>query len=440
MTTADRATPAALQVDERVAEEFEKATASKLTDEDIEKARLLIGHDTASKHRELYSVATPDAIRNWAMGVGDDNPLYVDEDYGTGTRWGSQISHGTMVGHVKTPMLGDPRPDDVKRATKSVFRGIHVFVSGGSWTWYRPLYPGDRVHSFFGEESLEVKQSEFANRSVIQVRRDVQINQHGDVIGVYRILRILTERDTAREKGKYADIEPAAYTDDDYARIDAIYAEERPRGAEKRYWDDVEIGDRLDPMVKGPLTVTEQIAFHAGGYGFVPYGLRSSRLGYRNRKRIAPFYIRNEQGVWDVAQRLHWDSQWAKAIGNPMAYDYGVMRQGWFYHHVSDWAGDDAVIVAMDDSIRKFNYIGDTQFLSGTVVDKRIEPTGQHVVDIDLRMINQRDVETAFAKATVALPARDSGLPLYPAVPIDLQHKAAEMFARHNELSARTAH
>ena len=28
-----------------------------------------------------------------------------------------------------------------------------------------------------------------------------------------------------------------------------------------------------------------------------------------------------------MAQRLHWDSEWAKAIGNPMAYDYGVMRE-----------------------------------------------------------------------------------------------------------------
>lgn len=438
MTTADQsATPKGLQVDEKVAEEFEKATAYKLTDEDIERAKLLIGHDTASKQRELYSVATPDAIRNWAMGVGDDNPLYTDEAYGPGTRWGSQIAHGTMVGHVKTPMLGDPIPDEVRKQTRSVFRGVHVFVSGGSWEWYRPLYPGDRVFSFAGEESLQVKQSEFANRSVVQIRRDVQINQHGDVIGIYRILRILTERDTARQKGKYAEIEPATYTDEDYEKIDAIYAQERPRGAEKRYWDDVSVGDRLDPMVKGPLTVTEQIAFHAGGYGFVPYGLRSSRLGYKNRTRIAPFYIRNEQGVWDVAQRLHWDSQWAKAIGNPMAYDYGVMRQSWFYHHVSDWAGDDAVIVAMDDSIRKFNYIGDTQFLSGTVVDKRIEPSGRHVVDIELKMVNQRDTETAFGKATVALPSRDTGLPIYPAVPGDIQQKAAEMFARHNELSAR---
>ena len=41
-----------------------------------------------------------------------------------------------------------------------------------------------------------------------------------------------------------------------------------------------------------------------------------------------------------------------------MAYDYGVLRQAWFYHHVADWAGDDAFIERMSDSIRKFNYHG----------------------------------------------------------------------------------
>ena len=221
------------------------------------------------------------------------------------------------------------------------------------------------MYSFSGEESLEVKKSEFAGRSAVRVRRDVALNQFGEVLGVYRILAVLTERKDGVRDGKYAEIEPAHYTDDDYERIDAIYESEQPRGAEKRFWDDVNVGDALPPMVKGPLTVTEIIAFHAGGYGFVPYGLRSSRVGYKNRRRIAPFYIKNEHGVWDVAQRLHWDSQWAKAIGNPLAYDYGVLRQSWFYHHVSDWAGDDAFIEKMSDSIRKFNYHGDTQFLSG---------------------------------------------------------------------------
>ena len=115
-------------------------------------------------------------------------------------------------------------------------------------------------------------------RSAVQVRRDVAINQFGEVIRIYRILRILTERKEARRRGKYAEIEPAHYTDADYARIDEIYASEGPRGAEPRYWEDVTVGDALPPMVKGPLTVTEIIAFHAGGYGFVPYGLHASRV------------------------------------------------------------------------------------------------------------------------------------------------------------------
>lgn len=428
-------TAKSLQVSAELEEEFAKAIDYPLTDEDLERAKLLLDVYTASRQRELYSVATPDAIRNWALGVGDDNPLYTEEDYGPATRWGTQIGHGTMAGHVKTPMLGDPIPAEIKAQTKGMFRGVHVFVSGGTWDWYRPIRPGDRLYSYAGEESLEVKKSEFAGRSAVQVRRDVALNQHGEVVGVYRILRILTERKTAREKGKYAAIEPAHYTDDDYERIDAIYESEAPRGAEKRYWEDVNVGDQLPPMVKGPLTVTEIIAFHAGGYGFVPYGLRSSRVGYKNRKRIAPFYIRNEMGVWDVAQRVHWDSDWAKAIGNPMSYDYGVLRQCWFYHHVSDWAGDDAFIENLADSIRKFNYQGDTQFLSGEVTGKR-EEDGRHLVDLRLSMVNQRDVETAYATATVSLPSRVAGLPPMPPTPVDLQRQTAAMYARHNELSA----
>ncbi len=437
MSGTDKA-HAAFTVDAELEKEFQKALEHELTDDDIERAKVLLGIDLASKAQELYSVATADALRNWAMGAGDDNPLYITEDYGVATRWGTQIGHGTQMGHIKTPMLGDPIPDEIKKQTKSLFRGVHVFVSGGTWEWYRPLRPGDRIFTFAGEETLDVKKSEFADRSVIQVRRDVAVNQFGEVLGVYRILRVLTERKKSRSKGKYAEIEPAHYTDADYERIDAIYAQEGPRGAEKRYWEDVNVGDELDPMAKGPTTITEMIAFHAGGYGFVPYGLRSSRIGYKNRQRIAPFYVKNGQGVWDVAQRLHWDSEWAKAIGNPMAYDYGVQRQCWFYHHVSDWAGDDACIVALEDSIRKFNYMGDTQFMSGKVVAKR-EEHGQKVVDIELHMINQRDTETAFGSATVALPSRTDGLPLFPKVPVELERHAAQMFARHTELTAQRA-
>ncbi len=425
-----------LKVNDKLEESFEEALSHKLTDEDIERARAAIGYDKPISQRELYTTASPDALRNWAYGVGEDNPLYTEEDYGLDTRWGSQIGHGTQVGHIKSPMLGDPIPDEIRKKTKSVFRGVHVFVSGGKWDWYRPLYAGDRIFCFKGLESIVEKESSFADRSVIQTDRDVCINQRGEVVGVYRIIQVLTERGKSRSKGKYAAIEPATYTDEDYEHIDAIYAAEQRRGASPRYFEDVNVGDELQPMVKGPLTVTEIIAFHAGGYGFVPYGLKASRLGYQNRKRIAPFYLKNENGVWDVAQRLHWDSEWAKAIGNPMAYDYGVLRQCWLYHMVSDWAGDDAFIENMEDSIRKFNYIGDTQFLTGKVTAKRVVD-GRNLVDIEMHMVNQRDTETAYGFATVSLPSKDAGLSSLPVVPLALQQKADAMFARHNELAAQ---
>ncbi len=426
----------AFKVDDKLEKEFKEALKWELSDEDIERAKLLIGVNTATgTSRELFQSATPDAIRNWALGVGDDNPLYIDPSYGPDTRWGSQIGHGTMVGHVKSNFYGDPMPEEIALATKGLFRGVHVFVSGGSWDWYRPVYPGDRIYSYRGEESVEEKRSEFAGRSVILVSRFVKLNQRGEVVGIYRMLRVNTERKKSRERGKYAEIEPASYTDEDYERIDDIYAAEKPRGADRRYWEDVKVGDELQPMVKGPLTVTEIIAFHAGGYGFSPYGLRSSRVGYKNRKRIKPFYIKNEHGVWDVAQRLHWDSEWAKGIGNPMAYDYGVLRQSWLYHMASDWAGDDGFIERLEDSIRKFNYMGDTQFLTGRVIGKR-EEAGRHLVDLEMHMVNQRDIETAYGAAVVSLPSREAGLPPLPEVPADLQREAAGMFARHNEIMA----
>jgi acyl dehydratase len=417
-----------------VEKDWDKAVGYAITDGDIERARLLLGVVSPSRHREYIQTATCDNIRNFAHGCGDDNPLYCDPKYAAGTRWGSVIAPGMMAGVINSPMKGDPIDPELKAKTKSLFRGIHVFVSGSTWDWHRPIFPGDTLYSYAGEESLDVKASEFAGRSVIQIRRDVKVNQRGEVVAVYRILRVLTERKTAVKKGKYSAIQPAVYTDADIAELDRIYEAELVQGPQKRLWEDVNIGDSLGTMAKGPLTVTDVVCFHAGGYGFVPYAPSAGRLAYKNRKRIAPFYVKNEYGVPDVAQRLHWDPKWAQAIGNPMAYDYGVMRENYFQHYLSDWFGDDGVVVRVHDEIRKFNYMGDRQIITGQVVDKRLE-NGRYLVDVQAQFTNQRDEVTVKANATIALPSRTGGLPLYPEAPQELQQTASQMMARHWELS-----
>lgn len=416
-------------------QEFDKATAYELTDADIERARLLIGVDLASRDREQIQTATVDTIRNFAQSAGSDNPLFVDPDYARGTRWGSVIAPSMMAGVINAPMRGDPLDPDLKAKTRGLFRGVHVFISGGEWTFYKPIFPGDTLYSFRGVVSVEEQPSEFAGRKVNQITRDVKVNQRGEVVATYAFRTILTERKTAAKKGKYMAIEPASYSDDDIARIDAIYRNDEPRGTTPWYFEEVAVGEKLRESVSGPLTVTDIVNFHAGGYGWIPYGLRSGRLWLKNRERIAPFYVKNEMGVPDVAQRLHWDSAWAKAIGNPYAYDYGVMRENYIYRYLADIAGDDGWVYSQYDEIRKFNYMGDTQFISAEVTGKRQEK-GLNLVELRVTMTNQRGEETVRCNAAIALPSKDGTPVVLPEPDAALKARAAIMMARHWSLSA----
>lgn len=411
-------------------EKFKEATAAEIDKSDLIKDFAALGVWSANRSQELISTATPEAIRNFANGYGDDNPLYTDPAHGQSTRWGGQVAPQIMAAVLNAPLRGDKLPKELRGGS---YRGIHAFVSGGTWEWYRPIYTGDTLYSFSGLESVEEKESEFAGRSVIRILRDVKINQHAEVVGVYRTLVIYTERKKAREKGKYSAIKAPSYTKRDIEELDKIYAAETVRGAEPRYWEEVVVGDEMGTMAKGPLTTTDIIVFHAGGYGFVPYGLKTGRLAWKNRQRIAPFYIDNEYGVPDVAQRVHWDSEWAKAIGNPRAYDYGVLRECWIHHFLTDWMGDGGFVVRQHDEIRKFNYAGDIQYLTGRVDGKRQED-GLMLVDVAVEVRNQRGETTAQADATISLPSREYGAALLPQVPGDLQRDALRMFERHGEL------
>lgn len=421
------------KTDIKQSEEWQKATAYEISEHDIERQRKLIGVWEPMKQAEYVQTASEDSIRNWAYGCGDDNPLFTDPAYAKKTRWGGVIAPGMMVGQINKPMKGDPTPDDVRALKKSLFKGIHVFVSGSEFNFYRPVRPGDTIYSYGGDLTCEVKQSEFAGRSVIITSRRVKVNQRAEVVATYDLLRVLTERKTAVKKAKNLSLEPASYTDEEWQAIEDIYANEQVRGGTKRFFEDVEKGDSLGQQAKGPLTVTDVICFHAAGYGFTPYAPTANRRAHKNRQRIAAFYVKNEHGIPDVAQRLHWDPVWAQAIGNPMAYDYGVMRENYLWQYLNDWAGDDGVIVHVHDEIRKFNFMGDVQKVTGEVLAKRSE-NGQNLVDVAVKFVNQRGEETVRSTATIALPSKDKPLPLYPQVPADLAETAVRMMARHWEL------
>src|SRR6185312_8635383 len=89
--------------------------------------------------------------------------------------------------------------------------------------------------------------------------------KNGDLVAEADSWCFRTDRDIAREEGtKYTNLKGKprkVYTADELEAFYKLYAEEEVRGAAKRYFEDVAIGDKLPTMAKGPMTVTGFIAF-----------------------------------------------------------------------------------------------------------------------------------------------------------------------------------
>jgi len=248
-------------------------------------------------------------------------------------------------------------------------------------------------------------------------------------------LMVRTEREAARRHDAGEPRGPAPYTDEELASIDEQYAQERRRGAEPRWWDDVEEGDELEPRVKGPLTVTDMICWHVG-VGMGLYGVRPYRLAFENRQRIPRFYQRDELNIPDVMQRVHWDPAFARRAGNPTTFDYGRMRETWFIHLCTDWMGDDAWLWKLDCEFRRFNYVGDTHWMRGRVVRKYLADGDRPAVDLELSGENQRHELTTPGHATVLLPSRSHGpvqLPDPPGGAADLEAALEAIAVRYRE-------
>jgi acyl dehydratase len=413
-------------------------TEGTITDDGISRLRMRIGIPEPHTVPPQYVVPGIDAFRNVSIAYGDDNPLWCDADYGLGTVWKGPIAPPVLVGGDS--LIGEDEVTEVSPEHKELLRGdplrgVHAFYSASGREWWAPLHPGRRVSRRNALVGVLDKPSEFAGRAVHEWTAQVFREMDGPVLsGQYRLM-IRTERTRAREKKKYDATEIRPYSDEEIAAIEAQYSSEVRRGAQARWWEDVAEGDRVGPMVKGPLTVTDMVCWHVG-MGMGMYGVKPLRLGYQNRSRIPRFFHRDDLNVPDVMQRVHWDPAFARRSGNPTTFDYGRMRETWLIHLCTDWMGDDAWLWKLDCEFRRFNYVGDTQWLTGTVVKRYLAEGGRPAVDLELSMSNQRGEDTTPGHASILLPSREHGpvrLPDPPGSGRDLQEALEAISARFAE-------
>jgi acyl dehydratase len=369
----------------------------RITDEAVEALRRLIGVPIEDTVEPWCYEITRDNIRHYAHGIGDDNPLWSDPSYAASTAFGDVIAPPSFVFALNRILSG----------YVGGLPGIHAMWAGADLTWHRPLRRGAIISATAHLKELVPHDTRFAGRALQQIYHVKLSDQDGALLCSGDSWCFRTERDAARERGtKYSEQRSQSrrqYTREDIDRIYDGYATEAVRGAEPRYVEDVQIGDDIPPIVKGPMTVTGFIAFAQGWGGLY---IRANKLAYQLISKHPGLGIPNPFGVPDVPERVHWEEELAAEVGTPGAYDYGPERYSWLTHQLTNWMGDDGFLAHSRTEIRHHNVVGDWITITGRVTGVTRDQAGNGLVEIEQRAINQNGDLSAKGKATVRLPSR----------------------------------
>lgn len=371
----------------------------RITEEGLAHLRAKIGKERPLNEQYNRHV-TEDGIRHFARAIGDVNPLWNDAEYACKTRWSGLIGPPAYLYSMSWSAWDFGRGRGLA--------GVHGLHSGDTWEWFKPLRVGEKISVTVHLADLIEKQGQYAGRMIQQVEQLTFRNQRNEVVATWKFMYMRTEREEGASRGKYLKNRMAKYSADDIKKIEADYLAEEVRGATPRYWEDVREGDLLKPVVKGPLTTQDIIAWVMGAGS--PY-IRAFRHFVEYRLRTPAIAIINEEtGVPETVERVHWDNWMAKEIGMPAAYDYGSQRGAWCSHLLTNWMGDDAWVRKMAVEYRGMNFLGDTTWIRGKVA-RKYQEGGDHRVDIDIWGENQRGEIIVPGKATIALPSRTGGPP-----------------------------
>ena len=369
----------------------------KITDAALDQLRTRIGVPIEDSLEPWCHEATRDGIRHYAHGIGDDNPLFCDPDYAVGTVHGGIVAPPSFVFAC----------DRIISGYVGGLPGIHAMWAGAEFEWHDWIRRNDEIRTEAHLKELIPHQTRFSGLAIQQIYHVDFFNQRDELVCSADSWCFRTERDTAREEGiKYdhvTEAEPRVYSRDELEAHFALYEREPVRGAETRYWDDVEVGEPLPAMAKGPMTVTGFIAYVQGWGGLY---VRANKLAWQQVRRHSGLGIPNRFGIPDCPERVHWEEEFAQRVGAPGAYDYGPERCSWLTHHLTNWMGDDGFLAKAHCKIRRHNPVGDLLTIRGEVTDKFERDDGAACVEIEQRAENQDGELSIVGGGVVVLPRR----------------------------------
>jgi acyl dehydratase len=368
----------------------------KFSDQMLADMRALIGTELRTDACVNNEYATRLAILRFCEGIGDDNPLWMDPDYGTDTAHGTQIAPPSFIfACLGSVQVGWP--------------GLGGFHAETRLKFNRTIRVGDKITASVVFDGFDgpIEGSNFGGRRIKDYLRQEYRNQDGELVATFICSRMRFERSEMQARRESRKIElPHPWTDEQLAAIEEDVLAEKPRGAMPRYWDDVQVGDKIDVITKGPLGLTDFIAYIAAGAAPIPR-IAAHGVALRRYRKHPKWAFRDPRThALEPVYSVHYNDYAARLQGAQMAYDVGIQRTCWGIQSLTHWMGDAGSLKAYDCQYRSHVYLSDVVRLGGTVEAKEIDADGDFVVRISTWATNQRNQEAMPGSAVIKLPRR----------------------------------
>ncbi len=369
----------------------------KFTDKMLADMRALIGTELRTDSCVNNEYATRLAILRFCEGIGDDNPLWTDPVHAAGSPYGTLIAPPSFIfACLGSIQVGWP--------------GLGGFHCETTMRFEHPIRVGDKISAkvIFDGFDGPTDDSQFGGRRIKDYLRQEYRNQDDQLVATFICSRMRFERSEMQKRRETRKLElPHPWTDAEIEQIEDDIMAEAPRGATPRYWEDVEVGEEIPTITKGPLGLTDFIAYIAAGAAPVPR-IAAHGVALRRYRKHPKWAFRDPAThALEPVYAVHYNEYAAKLQGAQIAYDVGVQRTSWQIHALTNWMGDAGRLTSLFGQYRAHVYLSDVVRLGGRVESKEIDANGEHVVHLTTWANNQRQQNVMPGKATIALPTRN---------------------------------
>lgn len=383
------------------AEVSDDMSVARITDAMVENMRSRIGTQLRIDNGINNEECTRISVVRFTEGIGDDNPLWTDSEYASTT-------------YLKTPIAPPSWVLCCFSGAQFGWPGLGAFHSSSKFRFHKIVRKGDRVTPRMVYKGFEgPKPSKFAGRAVTDQFLIDYHNQNGELLCEMDMFVLHYERGEGQKRAEGRKIElPHPWTKQELHSLEEEILAERPRGNNIRWWDDVNPGDEMESLIKGPIGLTDEVAFVATGAAPVPR-LAAHGVALRRYRKQPKWAFRDpDTKALEPIYAVHYNKHAAQAMGVPVAYDVGVQRSCWHIHQLTNWMGDDGWLQEIEHAYRGFVYLSDVVRFGGRVVEKTSDGAGNYFVSLETWAVNQRGDNVMPGKAVVQLPKRGEGHPL----------------------------